>query len=183
MAGYSSDTDIRTMLLNPSEKEKGFRLLMQTYGKTMYWHIRRIVVSHDDAEDALQETCIKIFRSIDTFRGESKLSSWIYRIATNEAIQLLRRKAGFLRSIDSLASQLKSTLEEETPLDAESAEVVFQKALLQLPTQQRIVFNMRYYDDLSYEEIAKITGKNIGTLKANYHYAYKKLKDLLLETV
>lgn len=175
--------DLRTMLSNPSEKEKGFRLLMQRYGKALYWHIRRIVVDHDDAEDALQETAIKIFRSIDAYRGEGKLTSWIYRIATNEALQVLRKRAGLFHSIDSLSPQLLSTLESQASVDADKAVTALQKALIALPSQQRIVFNMRYYDDLSYEEIAEATGKSVGTLKVNYHYAYEKVKAFLQENL
>lgn len=175
--------DIRAMLAEPSQREKGFRLLMQSYGKTLYWHIRRIVVDHDDAEDALQETAIKIFRSIDAYRGEGKLTSWIYRIATNEALQVLRKRAGLFHSIDSLSPQLLSSLEAQASLDADKAVVALQKALIALPSQQRIVFNMRYYDDLSYEEIAEATGKSVGTLKVNYHYAYEKVKAFLQENL
>ena len=176
-----TDTDILNMLLDPMQKEKGFRLLMKTYGKALYWHIRRIVVSKEDAEDALQEASIKIFRSIGSFRGESKITSWIYRICTNEAIQVLRNKGGFFQSLDSLGPKLVRTLEQETDLPADAVEVVFQKALLSLPAQQRIVFNMRYYDELSYEEIAEITGKKVGALKANYHYAQQKVRKCLQE--
>ena len=179
----AQDMDLRTMLSNPSEKEKGFRLLMQRYGKALYWHIRRIVVDHDDAEDALQEVSIKIFRSIDSFRGEGKLSSWIYRIATNEAIEILRKKKGFFQSLDSLGPKLENALQQQAHLQPDQMELLFQKALLKLPTQQRIVFNMRYYDDLSYEEIAEATGKNVGALKANYHYAYEKVKNYLKENI
>ena len=175
--------DIRTMLSDPSRMEQGFRLLMQRYGKVLYWHIRRIVVSHEDAEDALQETAVKIFRSIDSYRGEGKLMSWIYRIATNEAVNILRKRAGLFHSIDSLSPQLLSTLESQASVDADKAVMSLQKAILMLPSQQRIVFNMRYYDDLSYEEIAEITGKNVGALKANYHYAYEKVKKYLQENL
>ena len=167
------------MLANPKLREEGFRLLMKQYGQQLYWHIRRIVVSHDDAEDALQETCIKIFSKIDSYQGRGDLKSWIYRIATNESIQQLRRQTHLFQSIDDLGPALANKLQSETPLDAESTEVLFQQALLTLPTQQRIAFNMRYYDDLSYEEISTITGKNASTLKANYHFAQEKIKNYL----
>ncbi len=173
----ATQEQLRQMLASPQERERGFRLLTKQYGETLYWHIRRIVVSHDDAEDALQETFIKIFSSIDSFKGEGQLSSWMYRIATNEALNLLRRQTHFFQSIDSLAPTLTSRLQAETSLDSNAAEVLFQKALLTLPTQQRIAFNLRYYDELSYDEIARITGKSAGTLKANYHYAVEKVKN------
>lgn len=183
MTDASLDMDIRAMLAEPSQREKGFRVLMQRYGKVIYWHIRRIVVSHEDAEDALQETAVKIFRGIDSYRGEGKLTTWIYRIATNEALNILRKRAGLFHSIDSLSPQLLSTLESQASVDADKAVTALQKAILSLPTQQRIVFNMRYYDELSYEEIAEATGKNIGALKANYHYAYEKVKKYLQENL
>ncbi len=175
----ATQEQLHQMLASPQERERGFRLLTKQYGETLYWHIRRIVVSHDDAEDALQETFIKIFSSIDSFKGEGQLSSWMYRIATNEALNLLRRQTHFFQSIDSLAPTLTSRLQAETSLDSNAAEVLFQKALLTLPTQQRIAFNLRYYDELSYDEIARITGKSAGTLKANYHYAVEKVKNYI----
>lgn len=183
MAETIQDSEIKEMLLNPQKTELGFRLLMQRYGKALYWHIRRIVVDHEDAEDVLQETSIKIFRSVANYRGEGKITSWIYRIASNEALQLLRKKAGFFHSIESLSPGLKATLEAQTSFDASNAEVVFQKAVLSLPAQQQLVFNMRYYDELSYEEIAEATGKSVGTLKVNYHYAYEKVKSYLQENL
>jgi len=164
------------MLADPKRREQGFRQLMAQYGEALYWHIRRIVVSHDDAEDALQETSIKIFRHIGDFKGDGKLSTWLYRIATNEALQQLRRRTSLFQSIDSLGTALTSQLQAETALDSNAAEVLFQKALLTLPTQQRVAFNLRYYDELSYDEISRITGKNVNTLKANYHFAVEKIK-------
>jgi RNA polymerase sigma-70 factor (ECF subfamily) len=170
---------LQQMLTDPGQREAGFRELMSRYGEALYWHIRRIVVSHDDAEDVLQETCIKIFKSIDTFRGEGKLTTWIYSIATREALTLLRSQTHLLQGIDDLGPSLASRLEAETPIDSQAVEVLFQKALLTLPTQQRIAFNLRYYDELSYEEIARITGKNVNTLKSNYHWATEKIKEYL----
>ena len=172
---------LQEMLKDPSQREKGFRLLMKQYGETLYWHIRRIVVAHDDAEDVLQETCIMIFSSIDSFRGDGKLTTWIYSIATREALTQLRKQTHVFQSIDSLGSTLAERLEAETPMDANTTEVLFQKALLTLPTQQRIAFNLRYYDEMSYDEIANITGKNVNTLKANYHFAQDKVKKYIKE--
>jgi len=163
-------------LHNPQQREAGFRQLTSIYGEKLYWHIRRIVVGHDDAEDVLQETLIKVFSSLDSFRGDGKLSTWLYSIATREALTLLRRRTHLWQSIDDLAPALTSKMQVETELDSDSAEVLFQEALLTLPTQQRIAFNLRYYDELSYEEIARITGKNQNTLKVNYHLATEKIK-------
>jgi RNA polymerase sigma-70 factor (ECF subfamily) len=169
-------TRLMQMLTDPQQRNEGFKELMKLYGEQLYWHIRRIVIGHDDAEDVLQETCIKILNSIDTLKEESKLSSWMYSIATRESINMLRRQTRVFQSIDDLRPALTSKLEAETPMDHEATEVLFQKALLTLPTQQRIAFNLRYYDELSYEEIARITGKNINTLKTNYHFATEKIK-------
>ena len=169
-------TRLMQKLTDPQQRNEGFKELMKLYGEQLYWHIRRIVIGHDDAEDVLQETCIKILNSIDTLKDESKLSSWMYSIATRESINMLRRQTRVFQSIDDLRPALTSKLEAETPMDHEATEVLFQKALLTLPTQQRIAFNLRYYDELSYEEIARITGKNINTLKTSYHFATEKIQ-------
>ena len=167
------------MLSNPIRSKDGFRILMKQYGHQLNWHIRRIVVGHEDAEDILQEVCIKIFESIKTYRGEGDITAWIYRIATNESLRHLKKQTHLFQSIDTLGNTLTEKLETETSMDSHSVEVLFQKALLTLPTQQRIAFNMRYYDELSYDEISQITGKKIGTLKTNYHYATDKIKQYI----
>ena len=170
------------MLSDAERREQGFRILMQQYGQKLYWHIRRIIVGHDDAEDVLQETFIKIYDNIGSLKGKEKLATWIYTIATNEALAVLRRQKRFYQSLDDAMGEiLTSKLKAENPIDGNKAEVLFQEALLQLPTQQRIAFNLRYYDELSYDDIAKITGKNVGTLKTNYHYAAEKVKKYIKE--
>ncbi len=181
MATKTDDSTLKQMLHNPLQREEGFKALMSQYGQMLYWHIRRIVVGHCDAEDVLQETCIKVFSRIDTFRGDGSLTIWLYRIATNEALQHLRRQTHLFQSVDSLGEALAGKLQAENPLDGNELEMLFQAALLTLPTQQRIAFNMRYYDELSYEEIAQITGKNVASLKTNYHYATQKVKDYIRE--
>lgn len=177
---HIDNTEILRLLRNPEGKERGFRLLMKQYGESIYWHIRRIVVGHDDAEDVLQETTIKIFKNIERFAGDKdQLKAWIYRIATNESIMQLRRHKRFYQSIDSLSPALMETMMTENALDMNKAEDMLQRKLLTLPTQQRIVFNMRYYDDMSYEEIARVTGKRVGTLKTTYHFARQKIEEEL----
>ena len=179
-----ADNDNIVRLLKSSDtRDQGFRLLLKEYGDTLYWHIRRIVVNHDDAEDVMQETAINIYRHIDKFNEARTLVTWIYRIATNESIRWLNRRAGWFSSIDSVSPTLYQELTTEASPDSEKIELLFQKALLSLPTQQRIAFNMRYYNELSYEEIAKITGKNVNTLKTNYHFAVEKIKKVLKENV
>ena len=178
-----SESELMGMLRNPTERERGFRCLLDAYGNKLYWHIRRMVVSREDAEDAMQETSIKIFSKLDSFKGESSLFTWVYSIATSEALQVLRRRCGLFRSLDGegVGEILRETLYAETDMDASSAEVLFQEALLKLPTQQRLAFNMRYYDELPYEEISEITGKNVSTLKSNYHFAVEKIKNHIKE--
>ena len=177
----TEDSSLRQMLQNPSHRDEGFRMLMKQFGQTLYWHIRRIVIGHDDAEDVLQETLIKVLDHISTYKGEGSLKMWLYRIATNEALQHLRRQTKLFQSIDALSDSLSTKLLAETPLDGNELEVLFQKAQLTLPTQQRIAFNLRYYDELSYEEIARITSKTEQSLKTNYHYATQKIKQYINE--
>ncbi len=184
MSKREVDNDTLVMMLKDrGQRDRAFSLFMEQYGRKLYWHIRRIVVDHEDAEDVMQETAINIFNSIEGFNEKSTLSTWVYRIATNEALRLLRRRTHLFQSVDSLGESLTEKLESETECDLESAEVMFQKAVLQLPTQQRIAFNMRYYDELSYEEISQITGKNVNTLKTNYHIASNKIREMLKDNI
>lgn len=177
-----SDESILSMLRRKGEEEQAFRLLTAKYGPSLYGHIRRTVIAHDDAEDVLQETMIRIFCHLGTFKGEaSQLKAWIFRIATNEALMHLRRQTRLFERIDNVNPLLLARLQSEDTRSADDAERLLQEALLKLPTQQRIVFNMRYFDDLSYQEISEITGKNIGTLKTNYHYATARLKQFISE--
>ena len=181
MAIKTEGDALHQMLVGSSQREEGFRMLMKEYGHALYWHIRRIVVGHDDAEDVLQETCIKVLNSIHSYRGDGSLATWLYRIATNEALQHLRRQTHMFQHIDSLSDSLMEKLQAEAPMDGKELEIIFQKALLTLPTRQRIAFNLRYYDELSYEEIAGITGKTVQSLKTNYHYATQKIKKYIKE--
>ena len=179
MATKNDDSKYRQILQNPALRNEGFRSLMKQYGQTLYWHIRRIVVGHDDAEDVLQETCIKILDNIDSFKGDGSLLTWLYRVATNEALQHLRRQTRLFQSIDSMGDALTSKLRAETMLDGHQLETVFQQALLTLPTQQRLAFNLRYYDELSYDDIAMVTGSIPANVKANYHNAKEKIVNYL----
>lgn len=177
----TDDSALQEMLHDPARRNQGFRMLMKQYGQALYWHIRRIVVGHDDAEDVMQETCIRVLNGIVSFKGDGPLVTWLYRIATNEALQHLRRQKHLFQSLDSLSDTLTAKLQAESSLDGNEAVVLFQQALLALPMQQRIAFNLRYYDELSYEEIARITGKSVNTLKTNYHYAIQRVKNYMTE--
>lgn len=160
--------------------EQGFRLLVEKFKSPMYWHIRRMVVSHEDAEDVLQETFIKIFRHLDDFRAESSLSTWVYRITTNECIRFLNRRKEQTISTEEVQADLMNKLMASEYVDYDNAmEVKFQKAILTLPEKQRIVFNLRYYDELKYEEISRITDTKVETLKANYYFAKEKIKEYM----
>ena len=163
-----------------SNAVEAFDRLIEQYGDRLYWHIRRVVVNHEDAEDVLQETFAKAYTSIADFRGdsESSLTAWLYRIATNVAINVLRRRKKWaFSSLDSVRGDLLATFELEIDPSADEIVVRLQKAILALPTKQRLVFNMRYYDELSFEQISQATGDSVSTLKTNYHYAVKKVKE------
>lgn len=179
----NADDTIAAKLKNPGQRDEGFRLLMAEYGDRLYWHIRRIVVGHDDAEDVMQETAICIYKYAQTFKGDSSLTTWLYKIATNESLKWLNRHDGTSGSENFDAADLADKIAVENDLDPGAAAVLFQKAVLTLPAQQRVAFNMRYYDDLPYEEISKITGKSVSTLKTNYHFAVEKISKYLKENL
>lgn len=173
--------DAGALIAKLRDNEVGaFDLLIERYGDRLYWHIRRVVVQHEDAEDVLQETFTRAFLHIAEFRGdnEGSLLAWLYRIATTLAINVLRkRKRGIFSSIDSVRGHLLATFEHEIDPSADEILVKLQRAVLALPTKQRLVFNMRYYDELSFEQISEATGQSVSTLKTNYHYAVQKIKE------
>ncbi|WP_294549971.1 RNA polymerase sigma factor [uncultured Bacteroides sp.] len=165
-----------------SNRERGFKMLMDAFQEPIYNYIRRLVVSHEDAEDVLQEVFIRVFRHLEQFRSESSLSTWIYRIATNESLRLLngRKEEGTIAS-EEIQEELMSKLQASDYIDYENELAVkFQEAILSLPEKQRLVFNLRYYDELEYEEIARILDSKVDTLKVNYHYAKDKIKEYIL---
>lgn len=164
-----------------TDLEQGFCLLVEKFKSPMYWHIRRMVVSHEDAEDVLQETFIKVFRYLDDFRYECSFSTWLYRIATNECLRLLDKRKDHVVSSEEMQTDLVEKLMASEYVDYDDAmEVKFQKAILTLPEKQRLVFNLRYYDELKYEEISKITDTKVETLKANYHFAKERIKKYMI---
>lgn len=178
-----NDEEILLLLLNPGTKDKdnGFKLLMDKYKERIYWLIRRMVVKHEDAEDILQETFINIYRHVGGFAGESRLYTWIYRIAVNECLRFFRRNK--LKTTESLTESLIKEVSTEVHENAEEMTIRLQQAILRLPQKQQLVFNMRYYDELSYDEISQILDSSVATLKTNYHYAKEKVKNDILGTI
>lgn len=174
-----TDHEIWLMLQNPALRDKGFTLRMDNHKERIYWYIRRLVVFHEDAEDVLQETFINAYRYAGSFNGKSKIYTWLYKIATNECIALFRRNKKDELKMVEISQQLENQLSEPATETSDAILVKFQEAIQQLPEKQRIVFNLRYYDDLSYEEMEEITGSSVGTLKTNYHYAAEKVKNYL----
>ena len=146
----------------------------------MYWHVRKMVIDHDDADDLTQEVFIKIHRYIETFREDAQLFTWIYRIATNECLTFLtKKKRRFFLPIGDVEGELTAKLETSDQLSGDEVQLKLQKALLKLPDKQRLVFNMKYFEDLPYERISEITDTSVGALKASYHHAVKKIEDFL----
>ncbi len=176
-----SDESIARLLCDDNHVEEAVRLIMKKYGEPLYWHIRRMVVAHDDAEDCLQETMINVYKYRSTYSNEYPLSSWLYKIATNESRKLLKNRSGFNLSVDDVCDSLKDSVREEASPDADETLILLQEAIALLPAKQKMVFNLRYYDDKSYEEIHQIVGDSVNTLKTNYHYAVQKIKDYILE--
>ena len=164
-------------LKNNSTKETAFKKLISLYKERLYWHIRKIVISHDDADDVLQNTFIKIFKNIDKFKENSKLYSWMYRIATNESISFLQKKAKQNNvDISDYQHQLTSSLESDQWFSGTEIQIILQKAIATLPQQQQLVFNMKYFDEMKYQEISDILETSVGGLKASYHHAVKKIE-------
>ena len=155
-------------------------MLVINYRERLYYHIRRIVILHEDADDALQNSFIKIWKNLDNFRSDSSLFTWLYRIATNEALTLIkRRKRDNGNYIDSVELIFASSEEGDQYFDGDEAERILRNAILKLPLKQRIVFEMKYYEDLDYNEISRIVGTSVGALKASYHHAVKKIEDFI----
>ena len=177
-----NDNEILSLLLDQATSERGFRLLMEKYQERLYWHVRRMVFEHEDANDVIQNAFIKVFRGIHNFKGKSKMYTWLYRIATNEAITFLNKKnRKSTASIDDEASHLANQLQADEYFDGDEVQRRLQIALSQLPEKQRIVFNMRYYEEMSYKEISEILETSVGALKASYHHAAKKIESFFRE--
>ena len=167
-------------LINVQTREKAFRELISLYKERLYWHVRKIVTSHDDTDDVLQNTFIKVYKNIGKFNQESKLFSWMYRIATNEAITFINKRAKEKKvDIAEVQEYLVHTLENDIYFTGEEIQEILQKAIATLPQKQQLVFNMKYFDNIKYTEISEILGTSVGALKASYFHAVKKVESYI----
>lgn len=174
------DKELLLKIRNQETRNYGFNLLIRAYQQRVYWHVRKMVIDHDDADDLTQEVFIKVHKSIDNFREDSQLFTWIYRIATNECLTFLSKKRRrFFLPLEDVGKELATKLDSSSDISGEDIQKKLQKALLKLPDKQRLVFNMKYFDDLPYEDISGITGTSVGALKASFHHAVKKIEDYL----
>ena len=167
-------------LLNPATQNAAFQKLLSDYQRPLYSHIRNIVLNHDDADDVLQNTFVKVFQHLKNFKGESKLFSWMYRIATNESITFINKKAkrNCITS-EALQSRIVDNLRADTYFDGNEIQIKLQKAIALLPQKQQLVFKMKYFQEIKYEEMSEILGTSVGALKASYHHAVKKIENYM----
>ncbi len=170
-------TDDEIMALyRQGDRERAFSALMQSYQERLYWHLRRFTSSHEDTDDLLQETFVKIWTALPTFRAESRLYTWVYKIATNEALNFLRRrKARKALDTEPIDAALERKIEDDPYFNGNELQRELQKAIRKLPKKQRLVFDMRYFDDMSYADISEVLDTSVGSLKASYHHAYRKI--------
>lgn len=169
-------------LQRSGEYLKAFNAIVESYTERLYWHVRRFLCSHDDANDLVQDVFIKIWNALPSFKGESQMYTWIYRIATNESLNAIRRHR--LRSFiefDSPTERMIRKIDEDPYFNGDALQRELQKAIQRLPEKQKLVFNLRYFDEMKYEDIAEITGTSVGALKASYHHAYNRVKAELEE--
>jgi len=169
-------------LQSETQKEEAFRTLMKLYKERLYWHIRRMVLNHEDADDVLQNTFIKVYRNIHQFKGESKLYSWMYRIATNEAITFLSKKSSRQQiSVQELQFKAIDKLQADIYFEGDEIQLKLQKAIKSLPQKQQLVFNMKYFEEFTYEELSEILDTSVGALKSSYHIAVTKITKFLVD--
>ena len=177
-----NEKEIIVLLQDPARQKEAFECIVNEYSEQLYWQIRRMVLSHEDANDLLQNTFIKAWTNIDYFRAEAKLSTWLYRIALNECLTFLnKQRAASTVSLDDPEADALQKLESDPYFSGDKAEMALQKALLALPEKQRMVFNLKYYQEMKYEEMSDIFGTSVGALKASYHHAVKKIEKFLGE--
>ena len=171
------DKELLIQLRNPDSRNHGFDLLVRKYQEKIYWIIRKMVLDHEDANDVTQEVFVKIWKNLDKFREDSQLFTWVYRIATNECLNFLKKKQRrFFVPYNDVESELVKKVDDSSYQDGNDIEKKLQKALLTLPDKQRLVFNLKYYEGMKYEQMAEVTETSIGALKASYHHAVKKIE-------
>ena len=178
---HPDDKELLFQFRDPATKERAFTAIIKKYQEKLYWHIRRLVVSHDDADDVLQNLLIKVWKGLENFREDSQLYTWLYRIATNESLSFLdqEKRRSVVSMDDELEGSLGNKVRAETDFDANKLEWRLQVAIQQLPEKQRVVFNLRYYDEMPYQEMSRILDTSEGALKASYHHAAKKIEEFL----
>lgn len=175
-----NEKEIIALLQDPARQREAFERIVKEYSQPLYWQIRRLVYTHEDANDILQNTFIKAWLNIEYFRGEAKMSTWLYRIALNECLNFLNKQRASNRlSIDEADSETLNKLESDAYFDGDQTQKIFLKAIHQLPEKQRMVFNLKYFKEMKYEDISEILGTSTGALKASYHHAVKKIEAFL----
>jgi RNA polymerase sigma factor (sigma-70 family) len=181
MSVQVEDAEILSKFQDEKTRNEAFNLLLKKYQQKIYWHIRRMVIDHDDSDDISQDVFVKVWKNLAGFRNDAQLYTWMYRIATNECITFLnKKKAKNNISLDEVDYSLADTLADSTYFDGDKAQRKLQEAILTLPDKQRLVFNMKYYEDMKYEEISDVVGTSVGALKASFHLAVKKIEAFLL---
>ena len=175
-----NEKEIVVLLQDPARQREAFARIVKEYSEQLYWQIRRLVLTHDDANDILQNTFIKAWTNIEYFRGDAKMSTWLYRIALNECLTFLnKQRASQQLSIDEAEAEMMNQLESDTYFDGDETQKIFLQAVKQLPEKQQMIFNLKYFNEMKYEEISEILGTSIGALKASYHHAVKKIESFL----
>lgn len=175
-----SEKEIIALLQDPTRQREAFECIVKEYSEQLYWQIRRLVLSHEDANDILQNTFVKAWSNIEYFRGDAKMSTWLYRIALNECLTFLnKQRATSQLSIDDADMEMLNKLEGDPYFDGDTTQKIFLQAIHTLPEKQQIVFNLKYFKEMKYEEISEIVGTSIGALKASYHHAVKKIEAFL----
>lgn len=177
---HPQDQEILVMAQIPQQREEAFSLLVKKYQQRLYWHLRKMVIVHEDADDLLQNTLIKAWNNLATFRGEASLFTWLYRIATNEALNHLNKKrAELTNSFEDLEILMANRIDNDPLFTGDEIQKRLQKSILALPDKQRLVFNMKYYDNMKYEEMAEILNTSVGALKASYFHAVRKIEAMI----
>lgn len=180
MAELHSDEELLSLFSNEESKRTAFGILMRKYQKRVYMHVRRMLIDHDDSDDVVQNTFVKVWLNLENFKGDSQLFTWIYKIATNECLAFLKKKrTKFFLPLNDVEYKLSQKLESDPYFAGDKIQLKLQKAILTLPEKQRIVFNMKYFDEMKYEEMSEVLGTSVGALKASYHHAVKKIEDYI----